>query len=64
METTKERTDKEILLFLYGKAIDLWIAEQGADCLETSHSDIPLIAESLWGNFWHTHEKVIPRERY
>jgi hypothetical protein len=58
MENTIQLADETILLFLYGKAIDLWIAEQGTDCLETNHAAIPKIAESLWEDFWHTHKQV------
>ena len=61
METTIHIDDGTALLFCYGKAIDLWIAEQGKDCLEEGISaNVPLIAESLWEDFWHTHKKLIP----
>jgi hypothetical protein len=60
METTIHIDEGTILLFCYGKAIDLWIAEQGKDCLEENTSEsIPLIAESLLEDFWHIHKKLI-----
>ena len=60
METLIRIDEGTILLFCYGKAIDLWIAEQGKDCLEEGTSaSVPLIAESLWEDFWYTHKKLI-----
>ena len=60
METLIRIDEGTILLLCYGKAIDLWIAEQGKDCLEEGISaNVPLIAESLWEDFWHTHKKLI-----
>ena len=60
METTIHIDDETILLFCYGKAIDLWIAEKGKDCLEENISHgVPFITEFLWQDFWHTHKKLI-----
>ncbi len=60
METTIHIDDGTVLLFCYGKAIDLWIAEKGKDCLEQGMSEsISLITESLWEDFFHTHKKLI-----
>ena len=61
METMIHIDDGTALLFCYGKAIDLLIAEQGKDCLEEEASErISFITEFLWEDFLNTHKKLIP----
>ena len=59
METTIHIDDGTALLFLYGKAVDLWIAEHGKDCLTENLSEgIPLITQCLWEDFLDTNKKL------
>ena len=47
VENKWELNDKAILLFFYGKAVDLWIAEQGEDSLETDREILPPIIHKI-----------------
>ena len=58
METMVHIDDGTAFLFLYGKAVDLWIAENGKDCLTENLSEgIPLIAQCLWEDFLDQNNK-------
>lgn len=43
--------NETVFLFCYGKAVDLWIAEQGVDCNE-DRSLIRHIALDLYEEYW------------
>ena len=51
MENTIHIDEGSIYLFCYGKAIDLWIAEQGTECNE-DRSLIRHIAQDLYEEYW------------
>ena len=62
MENKWKLSDEAILLFFYGKAIDLWIAEQGEDCLETDKEVvmevIDVVANRLYSQYKKSSKKM------
>lgn len=53
VENKWQLNDKAILLFFYGKAVDLWIAEQGEDSLETDREILlPIINNIATELYW------------
>lgn len=57
MENKWKLSDEAILLFFYGKAIDLWIAEQGEDSLETDSKVLPSIVNKIATGFYWQYKK-------
>lgn len=47
MENKWKLSDEAILLFFYGKAVDLWIAEQGTNCLDGNEETFGLVIDEL-----------------